>query len=665
MQISYDSRAITIDGKRTLILCGAIHYPRSTPAMWPRLFERSRQAGINTIDTYVFWNLHERRRGEFDFSDRLDLELFCDLAKQHGMNVILRIGPYICAETTYGGFPFWLRDIPGMLMRTDNEPFKREMERWTRYLCHRLHRHFAPQGGPIVLAQLENEFANIAKTYGAAGQRYLQWVADFGADLKLGVPLVMCMGGTEGVLETINESYPHKRLEAHFAEHPDQPAINTELYPAFYNTWTAPRLERSPQGVAYSVARFIAAGGTGIDYYMWHGGTNFAREAMYLQTTSYDFDAPLDEFGLETTKCRHLARLHHVLLDNADALLQSDRPAGQAQGDDIVFTYRDGLRFVCRDKDQSVRIFKGDVLLYDTTKIAAEDLITRREEPIGGLLSPQAWGEPMPGERPTGVVSDHPIEQLKLTNDETDYCWYSTSLDVGRDGTGTLLLDGVADVVHVFVDGELLATSATPLTEDRGPIDGDGFRQSFALKLTPGRHQLDILCCAIGLIKGDWALGNQNMVNERKGLWRAGLWNGAPLGPWTMRTGLVGEQQGLPAKGIAGGSAVAPVGRPLQWFTCSFDRPTGDGPFAIDLTPMGKGMAWVNGKCLGRYWQAPAKGNRGVYLDGMIVEASRGIAPQVLYHVPAEWLQASNRLVLFEEIWGDPQRIVLVRLSQK
>src|SRR3954462_11493729 len=109
-EVGYDSRAVTIDGRRTLLLGGSIHYPRSTPGMWPDLMRRAKEAGLNAIDTYVFWNLHERRRGVYDFSGRLDLVHFLTLAGRHGLNVILRVGPYVCAETNYGGFPAWLRD---------------------------------------------------------------------------------------------------------------------------------------------------------------------------------------------------------------------------------------------------------------------------------------------------------------------------------------------------------------------------------------------------------------------------------------------------------------------------------------------------------------------------------------------------------------------------
>src|SRR3954452_8447968 len=330
--VAYDGRAVTIDGRRTLVVGGSIHYPRSTPGMWPDLMRRAKEAGLNAIDTYVFWNLHECRRGVYDFSDRLDLVQFLRVAGEHRLNVVLRVGPYVCAETNYGGFPAWLRDVPGVQMRTDNEPFKAEVARWLSMLADLVRPLAAPQGGPVILAQIENEYGLVAKNYGDAGRRYLEWCAGQARAMNLGVPWVMCVGATPGVLETINGFYAHEHLDRFFADHPDQPALWTEHWPGWYDLWGYPRSSRKPQDVAYATARFFAAGGAGVNYYMWHGGTNLGRDGMYLQATSYDFDAPLDEFGLETTKSRHLARLHGVLRDNADVLLHSPRPAATPLG---------------------------------------------------------------------------------------------------------------------------------------------------------------------------------------------------------------------------------------------------------------------------------------------------------------------------------------------
>ena len=693
-QVSYDRRAVIVDGRRRLLLSGAIHYPRSTPAMWPDLMKRSRDAGLNTVETYVFWNLHEHQRGLLDFSGRLDLALFCRLAKEQGLHVILRIGPYICAETNYGGFPPWLRDVPGIAMRTYNEPFLREKDRWVRLLCEYLQPMFAPSGGPIILAQLENEYRNVAAQYGAEGQRYLEWVVKLGQSLDLGIPWIMCSGSAPGAIETINEANPHRALERHWNDHPDQPALCTELYPAWYDTWIKPHHVRAPQSLAYAVARFVAAGGSGINYYMWHGGTNFGRESMYLQTTSYDFDAPLDEFGLPTTKSQHLARLHHVLAENEAMLLAAGPNAPLTLGPkQLAYVYADGqgeLAFLCNDDPdapgtvtftgqayelppQSVTLVGGGKVLLNTAKVEESCVIRRAMKPIKGALAPfRKWDEPTISTWPDAlrceIVADSPVEQLALTHDETDYCWYTVRLAVSKAeaGEGTLTLDRAADMAHVFIDGRLRAPAPAPRKEDRGPTDSDAYKQEFRLKLSPGRHQLSLLACAIGMIKGDWMLGKRNMVEEKKGLWGPVRWNGKEIkGPWQMQPGLVAERLGLPGepglaarwKRVARGASR----RPLTWYRTTFTRPKGGAPLVLDMSGMTKGLAWVNGKCIGRYWLLPAGDEPEGWLAHLVDPQGPGQPTQRHYHVPLDWLRDRNTLVIFEELGGDPNQIRLCR----
>ena len=687
--VSYDSRAITINGQRTMLLGGAIHYPRSTPEMWPALMQRSREAGLNAIETYIFWNLHERQRGVFDFSERLDVLRFCQLAQEHGLYVVLRIGPYICAETNYGGLPAWLRDVPGIRMRTWNEPFMREMERWVRFVVDYLRPMFASNGGPIILAQIENEYANVALQNGVDGMRYLQWAADLGKSLDLGIPLVMCLGAAQGTIETINGFYGHTYLDHHFESHPDQPALWTENWPGWYDLYGHAHRIREPQDVAYSVVRFIAGGGTGVNYYMWHGGTNFGREAMYLQTTSYDYDAPLDEYGRPTTKYHHLARLHRLLLRYADVLLNAQRAEPQLLGNEqAAYIYGDGeLIFLCNDASepvfltfenqhfelaaQSTLLLSHGKVLLNTAEVAPGSIVQRTMQPAEDTITRIAWhSEPLPttwpAEQQSTMTLDQPIEQLQFTQDTTDYCWYTTRLFVPADqeGMGTLTLVGVADVAHVFVDGQLQATTSTLLPEDRGSFDGDAFTQSFKLNVTAGEHELSILCCALGLIKGDWMIGYANMAEERKGLWGHVLWNEEMVhGDWSIQPGLIGERGALFA---SGGALVhwndhwnEVIDRPLCWWRINFTHPQAGSPLALDLSSMQKGLAWLNGRCIGRYWLASGEGGISPWFPSSVRGQDFGEPPQRYYHLPAEWLQPHNTLVLFEELGGDPSSIAI------
>lgn len=693
-QISFDSRALKIDGKRTLIFSGAIHYPRSTSGMWQDLMKRTRAAGLNAVETYVFWNLHEPQRRLYDFSGRLDLHQFCRVAQQHGLYVILRIGPYICAETNYGGFPSWLRDVSGMQMRTFNTQFMLEMGRWVRFLCNHLNRMFAPNGGPIIAFQLENEYSNVALHYGDSGQQYLRWIVTLAEELNLGIPLIMCCGSAPGAIETLNGFVVHPMLQEHLKNHPGQPLLWTENWPGWYDTWCHPHHTRTPEHTAYSVARFFAEGGAGVNYYMWHGGTNFGRESMYLQTTSYDYDAPLDEYGLPTTKSNHLAQLHHVLWQHADLLLEKTRVEPEKVGaKQSVYVFENGtdsLTFLCNDDEQSpatishlgqqyelpalsVLLLSKDRLLMNTARVAPVSVVQRTAEPIEEALSPfEAWIEPLLNDSPKGTVnpvkSEIPLEQLQFTHDETDYCWYQTKLNIGPSeaGKGELVLEGVADLVHVFIDGELCATTQSPLMEQRGKPDEEGFHQTFHLELSPGTHELSLLCCALGLIKGEWMIGYENMVDERKGLWGKVRWKGRTLhDPWLIQPGLVGETCRL---FTAAGALVSwnmesdnDRGKTLRWWRTTFSRPEGLAPLTLDLSGMGKGLVWLNGQCLGRYWLTPSIGDLNPVRTSVIDEERVGEPTQRYYHIPTEWLQSENVLVLFEEIGGDPSSVRLCR----
>jgi beta-galactosidase len=690
--ISYDHRAVTIDGKRTLLLSGSIHYPRSTPAMWPALMQSARDAGLNTIDTYVFWNFHERNRGVYDFSDRLDLLHYCRLAQEHGLHVILRIGPYICAEINYGGFPAWLRDVPGMQMRTYNEPFMQEMGRFVRDLVEMVRPMFASNGGPIILAQIENEYSLIAKTYGEEGQKYLRWCIDLCNSLKPGIPWIMCVGGVPGAIETINGWFGHEQIGAHFAAHADQPPLWTEHWPGWYDTYTEPHHTRPATEIAWAVSRFFAAGGAGMNYYMWHGGTNFNREGMFLQATSYDYDAPLDEYGLITTKANHLTRLHKILNDYSDVLLADESTEAQqrAQSAGIYSYSHDGrsLAFLYNDNRQesaaltfegqqyqlpplSVILIGNGQVLMNTAEINESDRVYRTFQPAERELTAFAWQpEPLPAEWPQDArftpTGDAPVEALSLTHDETDYCWYTTKLNVKTAGAAVLKVDGVADIVHVFVDGQLVETSSgETLKEERGSfLDSPAFKKHFTLDLAPGEHELTLLCCSLGLIKGDWQIGRANMAAERKGFWGTAFWNDEPiLTPWTTQPGTLGEHTSLPTadNGRWQPDAQSARCRPLTWLRTTFARSQNNHPLSLDLQGMNKGIAWLNGRCIGRYWLTEGRSlERSWAIPGD--QPVVGQPTQRYYHLPLEWLSDQNTLVLFEEIGGDP---ATVRLCQR
>ncbi|KAG9142628.1 hypothetical protein Leryth_020648 [Lithospermum erythrorhizon] len=192
--VTYDKKAIIINGQRRILFSGSIHYPRSTPEMWEDLIYKAKAGGLDVVETYVFWNIHEPSPGQYNFEGRNDLVRFVKTIQKAGLYAHIRIGPYVCAEWNFGGFPVWLKFIPGISFRTDNEPFKKAMKGFTEKIVNLMKSEclFKSQGGPIILSQIENEYGNQVKEGGQPAYNYMTWAAKMAVETDTGVPWVMC-----------------------------------------------------------------------------------------------------------------------------------------------------------------------------------------------------------------------------------------------------------------------------------------------------------------------------------------------------------------------------------------------------------------------------------------------------------------------------------------
>ncbi|KAH9757097.1 Beta-galactosidase 16 [Citrus sinensis] len=192
--VTYEGRSLIINGHRKILFSGSIHYPRSTPQMWPSLIAKAKEGGLDVIQTYVFWNLHEPQKGQYDFSGRNDIIRFIKEIQSQGLYVCLRIGPFIESEWTYGGLPIWLHDVAGIVFRSDNKPYKYYMQRFVTKIVNMMksEKLYASQGGPIILSQIENEYQTIEPAFHEKGPPYVLWAAKMAVDFHTGVPWVMC-----------------------------------------------------------------------------------------------------------------------------------------------------------------------------------------------------------------------------------------------------------------------------------------------------------------------------------------------------------------------------------------------------------------------------------------------------------------------------------------
>ncbi|KAI3706395.1 hypothetical protein L6452_24105 [Arctium lappa] len=701
--VTYDHRALVIDGKRRVLVSGSIHYPRSTPDMWAGLIQKSKEGGLDVIETYVFWNLHEPTKNQYDFEGRKDLVKFVKLVADAGLYVHLRIGPYVCAEWNYGGFPVWLHFVPGIELRTDNEPFKAEMKRFTAKIVDMMKEEklYASQGGPIILSQIENEYGNIDSAYGPAAKTYIKWAASMATSLDTGVPWVMCQqtDAPDPIIDTCNGFY----CDGYTPNSKNKPTMWTENWTGWFLSFGGAVPYRPVEDIAFAVARFYQRGGTFQNYYMYHGGTNFGRSTGGpFIATSYDYDAPLDEYGApRQPKWGHLKDLHKAIKLCEEALLATD-PATTSLGNNLeasVYKTSSGcaafLANVDTKSDATVN-FKGNSyhlpawsvsilpdcknVVFNTAKINSASTIRRfvatsvRNDLSASEALSSDWSYVS---EPVGISSDNAfdkqglVEQINTTADQSDFLWYSLSIDIKgdepflQDGSQTVLqVKSLGHVLQLFVNGQLEGSAI-------GNANNPEVSKDIPITLKPGKNKLDLLSVTVGL-KNYGAFFDKAGAGITGPVQLKGLKNGSTVDlssqRWTYQVGLKGEALGLHTGGSSlwvSGSSV-PKSQPLIWYKTNFDAPAGDNPIAIDFTGMGKGEAWVNGESIGRYWPSYSSPNsgcadscsyKGPYGSSKCLK-NCGKPSQTLYHVPRSWLKPSgNILVLFEEIGGNPTQI--------
>ncbi|KAF6152219.1 hypothetical protein GIB67_005873 [Kingdonia uniflora] len=695
--VSYDERAITINGERRILISGSIHYPRSVPEMWPDLIQKAKDGGLDVIQTYVFWNGHEPSPEEYYFEGRYDIVRFIKLVKEAGLYVHLRVGPYACAEWNFGGFPVWLKFIPGISFRTDNEPFKAVMKRFTEKIVGLMKEEelFESQGGPIILAQIENEYGPVEWEIGAPGKAYTKFVADLAVGLGAGVPWVMCKQDDvpDPIINTCNDFYcdwfsPNKAYK---------PKIWTENWTGWFTKFGGAVPYRPAEDLAFSVAKFIQKGGSFINYYMYHGGTNFGRTAGGpFIATSYDYDAPIDEYGLlREPKWGHLRDLHRAIKLCEPALV-SGEPSVMSLGsyqEAHVYKYQSGgcAAFLANyNSDSFARVSFGEMhynlppwsisilpdcknTVFNTARVGSQSS-QKKMVPVQEVFSWQSYNEEAATYNDDLNTVIGLLEQINTTRDATDYLWYSTDVNVdpdeeflknGQYPVFTVLSAGHA--LHVFLNGQLSGTAYGSLEDPRLTSNNN-------LKLRAGMNTISLLSIAVGLPN----------IGAHFETWNAGvlgpvMLNGLNEGrrdlswqKWSYKIGLAGEE--LKLHSISGSSTVEWVEgslvaqqQSLTWYKTTFDSPDWDVPLALDMGSMGKGQIWINGHSIGRYWPAyKASGTcsncsyTGIYNEKKCL-SNCGDASQRWYHVPTSWLNPTkNLLVLFEEWGGDPNGISLV-----
>lgn len=307
--LTYDNNKFLMDGKPYRIISGSVHYFRTVPEYWEDRLSKLKACGFNTVETYTAWNLHERREGSFDFSGMLDIERFLSIAKELDLNVILRPGPYICAEWDFGGLPSWLLSYPDIRLRCNNPLYLQKVRPYYNELLRRVRPYLCTNGGNIIMVQIENEYGSygddtsyleeIKKMYIESGIDCVLFTSD-------GTNLSMLSGGSlDGVLTTANfGSSVKERFDELKAFRANQPLMCTEFWCGWFDHWYEEHHTRKSDSVIQETEEFFESDAS-FNMYMFHGGTNFGftnganhTGELYQPTvTSYDYCAPLNEAG--------------------------------------------------------------------------------------------------------------------------------------------------------------------------------------------------------------------------------------------------------------------------------------------------------------------------------------------------------------------------------
>ncbi|MCB5911793.1 glycoside hydrolase family 35 protein [Streptomyces pinistramenti] len=325
-------RDFLLDGRPVRLLSGALHYFRVHEAQWDHRLAMLRALGLNCVETYVPWNLHEPRRGEL--RDTGALGRFLDAAARAGLRALVRPGPYICGEWENGGLPHWLTGPLGRRVRTRDPEYLRAVEAWFRRLLPQIVARQCTHDGPVLMVQVENEYGS----YGSDAA-YLAWLAGLLRELGVTVPLctsdgpedhMLTGGAAPGALATVNfDAGAREAFDVLRRHQPDGPLMCMEFWCGWFAHWGAGPTGRDPLEAAGALREILDCGAS-VNLYMAHGGTSFgglagANRAGPLHdgplrptVTSYDYDAPIDERGRPTEKFH---RFREVLAEHAQGPL--------------------------------------------------------------------------------------------------------------------------------------------------------------------------------------------------------------------------------------------------------------------------------------------------------------------------------------------------------
>ncbi len=562
-----------LDGKPFQIISGEIHPARVPVEYWKHRIQMAKAMGCNTIAAYIFWNYHEVEPGVFDFqTGNHNIAEFVRLVQDEGMFLILRPGPYVCAEWDFGGLPSYLLAIPDIKVRCMDPRYTEAAERYIRSLAIQVKDLQVTKGGPILMVQIENEYGSYGND-----REYMKWLPEVWRKCGIEVPFYTSDGATPHMLEAgslpgaaigLDPGSNAKHFEQATLVNPNVPSFCSELYPGWLThwgeKWQRPDVEELKKDVKWlmdnnkSFNFYVIHGGTNFGY--WAGANAFAPDQYQPDVTSYDYDAPINEMGQATPK-----------YDEMRKILASYLPA-----------------------NQKLPNVPAPIQVIEIPEISLNS-------------SAAVWDN-----LPTAIKSPQP-KPMEMFGQKGGFILYRTKL-VGHK-KGKLRITELHDYATVFVDGKYI-----------GKLDRAQAENIIELPASTSENpQLDIL------VEGMGRLNFAEYMIDRKGITDRVSLNGMTLMNWDIFT-LPFETEYIKTLKFSTTKST----QPGTFFKGEFEL-TNLGDTYIDMSKWEKGVVWVNGHNLGRYWN---------------------IGPQFQLYCPAPWLKkGKNEIVIFDLHQLEPKTV--------
>lgn len=572
--LTYNENKFILDGKEMLLLSGAMHYFRTVPEYWEDRLMKLKACGFNTVETYVAWNLHEPEEGQFNFDGIADIAKFVKIAEQVGLNVIVRPGPYICAEWEFGGFPYWLMTVPNIKLRCFNEPYLQKVDAYFDVLFDRLRPLLRSNGGPIIALQIENEYGSFGND-----QKYLQYMRDsvkkrIGDELLFTSdgpgPALLHGGMIEDVYETVNFGSRAEAACSLIKEfQPNAPFMCMEFWHGWFDHWGEKHHTRSAESVVESLEEMLQLSGS-VNFYMAHGGTNFGfynganhNEEVYQPTiTSYDYDALLTESGDVTEKFHAVRKTFEKYVELPALNLPAPIPK----------------------KRYGEIEFKERVALLDS---------------LMQLSIPQKSAAPL---------------TMEEYGQDYGFIVYETTIK-GAYGKQVLTVQDVHDRGQIYLNGKYAGT-----------VDRLSGKSRLEVDITDDETKLQIIVENMGRINYGPHLVDFKGITEGVRMWNQFLFD------WTAYP--------LPLKDLTDlefANAEAQEDHPyFHKGTLTVDEVADT---FIDMSNWKKGVVFVNGHNLGRYWE---------------------VGPQQTLYVPAPFLREGENDIIILEMHNHQQSVTFV-----